>query len=166
MFNQTINIVKGRVFMRGFKVFIGLLVLFMVAACETSTENDIPTESDGVLSVSVLDVSEGEETLFGELPDDQMWLLVEVAIENVGLTARNINTALMFSLLYDEHTVEHDLFADTHLSLEGTLDVGARKAGVLTYAVDETQETFKLRFTPNINEPGYFEFDIELNDET
>ena len=142
------------------------LLIFMVVlvACETTTEYEHPTESDGALSVSLLAVSEGEQTLFGELPEGEMWLLIEVAIENIGLTSRNINTALMFSLKHDDETYEHDLFTDTHLPLEGALDVGERKEGVLTYAVDDTQDRFKLRFTPNINEPGYFEFNIDLND--
>lgn len=71
----------------------------------------------------------------------------------------------MFELEDEFEPYDVDIFAIDAGELDGDLNVGERKTGVLTFAVNENSETFILYFTPNINQPGTLQFEINLNDE-
>ncbi len=144
------------------KRLITIMMVALLIACAEPTDTT-DTQTDGELSVSLLDVRIGEETLFGELPEGEMWLLVDVAIENVGSASRSINALLMFRLEDDINVYDLDIFADGAGALDGTLNAGERKVGTLTFAVEATSTGFQLIFTPRVNEPGQLTFDIDLS---
>ncbi len=149
-------------------MFLSFIILtFTILACDLPTDiGEIgDTQSDGQISLTVNDVFIGEETLFGELPEGEIWLQIEVTLQNVGQVRRTINTLLMFELEDEFEPYDVDIFAIDAGELDGDLNVGERKTGVLTFAVNENSETFILYFTPNINQPGTLQFEINLNDE-
>ncbi len=145
---------------RMIKRTIVLLMVALLVACAEPTDTT-ETQTDGELSVTLLDVRIGEETLFGELPEGEIWLLVDVAIENVGSVSRTINALLMFRLEDDENVYDLDIFADGAGALDGTLNAGARKEGTLTFAVQAAGEGYQLIFTPRVNQPGRLTFDLD-----
>ena len=149
-------------------MFLSFIILtFTILACDLPTDiGEIgDTQSDGQISLTVNDVFIGEETLFGELPKGEIWLQIEVTLQNVGQVRRTINTLLLFELEDEFEPYDVDIFAIDAGELDGDLNVGERKTGVLTFAVNENSETFILYFTPNINQPGTLQFEINLNDE-
>ncbi len=141
---------------------IAILALILLA-CEAINEVQ-ETQSDGQIAVTVRDVRRGQETLFGELPEGEMWLIIDLAIQNVGQVRRSIQSLLMFHLEDRYGSYDIDIFADNAFALDGDLEVGERKEGSLVFAVDQRSDEFLLIFTPNINQPGQLEFTIKLHD--
>lgn len=144
-------------------VFSVIILGFMLIACADMSSVQ-ETQSDGQISVSILDVREGQETLFGELPEGEVWLLIDVAVQNIGQVRRSINTLLMFRLEDETSRYDVDIFAEGAGALDGDLNVGERKEATLTFAVSKDSDEFRLLFTPNVNQPGEFEFIIVWND--
>lgn len=145
------------------KIILVSLSLFILGACALNdTEETVPTLSDVHLTFQILNVQEGEQTLFAELPSDQMWLDVSLAIENVGDAPRTIQSVLMFMLEDEEGRYDIDIFNSQIGAIDGRLEPGEREEGLLSFAVPKGDQ-WRLIITPNINQPGQLIFDITLD---
>ena len=154
--------------MKKYRIFIlFVLFVFTLIACEPIQEEHgsiDDTLTDGQISITVNEVFYGEESLFGELPEGEVWLNIEVTLQNVGQTTRNINSLLMFELEDEFDVYEIDIFIDTFGDLEGSLNVAERKTGILTFAVSQESEQFRLRFKPDFGPSSGFTVEIIINE--
>jgi hypothetical protein len=143
-----------------------ILFIFMLSSCD-AFERDVNHEIGETLSnanyaITLEDAYRVEETLFGELPSDMMWLQLEITLQNVGFDQKQIDGLLMFTITDDAGNVyDLDIFTEDAHTFDGALNQGERKLGTITFAVPIDSDYYIFIFNPEPFSPGAtFRFEI------
>ena len=99
--------------------------------------------------VNSVRTSEGDE--FSKPDEGNVYLCVDITIENISNEEETISSLLMFKIVdKDGRSYDMAIFADAEGSVDGSLGVGRKMTGELSFEVPKDINEFELEINPEI----------------